>query len=176
MDSSVIRAHQHAAGARKLGKIGDEALGKSQGGFSTKVHIRVEGHGLPMTVVLTAGHRHEMIAFEALMERGAVAQKQGRPRLRPHRIVGDKAYSNGFVRRYLRRRGVRVTIPRKSDQRRRGTFSEAIYKTRNLVERMYNRFKHFRRLATRYEKRAENYRAMWVLASALLWATFANTT
>jgi len=69
-----------------------EALGRSQGGFSTKVHIRAEGHGKLMTLVLTPGQRHETTAFEQLMAQGAVKRPgPGRPRLRPRRIIGDKA-------------------------------------------------------------------------------------
>jgi transposase len=64
---------------------------------------------------------------------------------------------------------MRLTIPRKKNERRRGRFDKAIYRMRNRVERLINRMKQFRRLATRYEKRAENYRAMWVIAATLLW-------
>jgi hypothetical protein len=72
---------------------------KSQGGFSTKVHLRVEGKGKPMTCVLTAGQRHETTKFEVLMEQGAVKRAgRGRPKLRPKRVLGDKAYSSRKIR------------------------------------------------------------------------------
>jgi transposase len=104
------------------------------------------------------------------MEQGAVKRPgRGRPRLRPQRIVGDKGYSSRKIRGYLRRRGIRITIPRKVNERRTGSFNRAIYRTRNKVERLINRLKQFRRLATRYEKRAKYYRAMWVIAATLLW-------
>lgn len=62
------------------------------------------------------GERHEAVMFEQLMEQGAVKRPgTGRPRLRPHRVVGDKGYSSGAIRRYLRRRGIRLTIPRKDN-------------------------------------------------------------
>lgn len=103
------------------------------------------------------------------MAQGAVKRKgRGRPRVRPRRVVGDKAYSSGPIRRYARRRGMRVTIPRKCTERRRGAFDRAAYRTRNLVERLINRCKQFRRLATRYEKLGENYRVMWVIAALVL--------
>jgi len=147
-----------------------EALGRSQGGFSTKVHIRAEGHGKLMTIVLTPGQRHETTAFEQLMAQGAVKRLgPGRPRLRPRRIIGDKAYSSRHIRQYARRHGMRITIPRRSNEHRSGPFDPAIYRLRNRVERLINRLKQFRRLATRYEKRAENYRAMWLIAATLLW-------
>lgn len=123
-----------------------------------------------MTLVLTPGQRHESTQLPALMEQGAVKRPgRGRPRLRPERIVGDKGYSFPHLRRYLRERGVRMTIARKSNQHRGGPFDKAIYRLRNRVERLIGRMKHFRRLATRYEKRAENYRAMWLIAAILLW-------
>lgn len=169
VDSSVIRAHQHAAGAKDSNPEA-EALGRSVGGFSTKIHLRIEGNGKPMVMRLTAGQQHEATELEPLMEQGAVKrQGTGRPRVRPFRVVGDKAYSSGKIRRYLRRHGIRLTIPRRSNERHRGKFDRAIYRERNRVERTINRLKQFRRVATRYEKRAENYLAMLTIAAILLW-------
>ena len=59
----------------------DETLGRSQGGFGTKIHVRAEGNGKPMVLLLTAGQRHEQTMFESLMERGAVKRRRGRPRV-----------------------------------------------------------------------------------------------
>ncbi len=168
VDSSIIRAHQHAAGARRSSS--DEALGRSQGGFSTKLHLRAEGQGKPMVLLLTAGQRHEQTMFEPLMEAGQVKRRgRGRPRQRPHRVVGDKGYSSRRSRQYLRRRGIGVVIPHKRNERWRGRFDRAAYRERNRVERLINRLKQFRRVATRYEKRAVNYLAMVVFAAILLW-------
>jgi transposase len=168
VDSTTVRAHQHAAGAK--GGPENEALGYGRGGFSTKIHLRAEGGGKPMVFVLTAGQRNEMVAFEALMERGAIERERGgRPKVRPRRLCGDKGYSNGQIRRYLRKLGLRVTIPRKSNEHRGGPFARAIYRTRNRIERLINRLKQFRRVATRYEKRAENYRAMLTIAAIKVW-------
>src|SRR6195952_5265720 len=123
VDATVIRAHQHAAGARRDKTVGDranvEALGRSQGGFSTKLHLRAEGHGKPMVAVLTGGERHEQIALQALLDNGASRRPgRGRPRLRPRRVAGDKGYSSPTARRRLRRRHIRAVIPSKSNQRR----------------------------------------------------------
>ena len=75
-----------------------EALGRSKGGFSTKIHLRCDGNGLPITFLLTVGERHETVVFEQLMEQVTVKRSgRGRPRLRPHRVVGDKGYSSGSV-------------------------------------------------------------------------------
>lgn len=150
-----------------------EALGWSKGGFSTKIHLRCDGNGLPITFWLTVGERHEAVVFEQLMQQGAVKRAgAGRPRLRPRRVVGDKGYSSRAIRRHLRRRGIRLTIARKVNQRHRGKFDKSIYRQPNQVERCFNRLKQFRRIATRYEKKTENYLAMLTLASILLWLRF----
>ncbi len=123
-----------------------------------------------MTFVLTPGQVHESQAFEAVMAGGAVHRTgPGRPKQRPDRVGADKAYSTRAIRAYLRRRGIRNTIPRKANERRRGSFDRQLYKERNQVERLINRLKQNRRVATRYEKRGENYRAMWVVAAIRLW-------
>ena len=89
-----------------------------------------------MTLILTPGQDHESTVLKPLMERGAVKRRgRGRPRLRPRRVVGDKGYSSRENRQYLRRRGMRLTIPRKKNERRRGRFDKAIYRMRNRVER-----------------------------------------
>lgn len=123
-----------------------------------------------MTLVLTPGQRHEAVAFESLMASGAVQRPRGgRPKRRPHRVVGDKAYSSRKIRQYLRRPGIRITMPRKQNESRTGPFNRAVYRLRERVERLINRLKQHRRLATRYEKCAANYRAMWLIAATLLW-------
>ena len=123
-----------------------------------------------MAFVLTAGQRHETAAFERLMEEGAVRRPgRGRPKMRPYRISGDKAYGSEQIRRYLLRQGIRTTIPRKKNEHRGGPFDREIYRTRNRIERLINRLKQYRRVATRYEKRAENYQAMLTIAAIMLW-------
>jgi transposase len=134
------------------------------------VHLRADGNGKPLTMVVTAGQRHETVVFEQLMEQGAVKRVgRGRPRLHPRRLSGDKSYSSRHIRQYLRQRGIRMTIPRKVNERRTGPFDRAIYRTRSRVECLINRLKQSRRIATRYEKRAENYLAMLTIAAIMLW-------
>jgi transposase len=146
-------------------------LGRSRGGFSTKVHLRAEGGGKPVTVVLTGGERHEQVALEALRDTGAIRRRgPGRPRLRPRRVAGDKGYSSPKARRSIRRRGITPVIPSKSDEPRDPTFDRAAYRRRNRVERLINRLKQFRRIATRYEKRGVNCLAMLTIGMSLLWS------
>ena len=103
------------------------------------------------------------------MEAGPVKRAgRGRPRIRPHRVAGDKGYSSRKIRRYLRRRGIGAVIPRQKRERRT-RFDRSAYRQRNRVERLVNRLKGFRRIATRYEKRAVNYLGMLTVAATVLW-------
>lgn len=123
-----------------------------------------------MAFVLQPGQRHESLVFEPLMDAGAVKRPgRGRPRKRPERVAGDKAYSNRRIRRWCRQHHIRVTIPRKADERRRGSFNKELYKLRARVEQLINRLKQFRRIATRYEKRGANYLGMVTIGAILLY-------
>ena len=102
---------------------------------------------------------------------------RGRPRKRPAHLIADKAYSHPSTRRLLRRRGIPHTIPERVDQRarrarrpgRRPAFDGETYRRRNVVERCINRLKQWRGLATRFEKRAANYRALVLIAALTMW-------
>jgi len=133
-------------------------------------------------VVLTAGQVHESTQLEPVLDAIRVPRRRGRPRTRPGRLVADKGYSYRRCRRALRRRGIRHVIPERRDQRaqraaqgarggRPPGFDRAAYRGRNAIERCINRLKQFRGLATRYEKRAVNYRALVVLAAIVIWLT-----
>ena len=133
------------------------------------MHLRAEGGGKPLTFLVTAGERHEQSVFEPLMETGTVKRPGGgRPRLRPDRVAGDKGYSSKKIRRYLRRRGIGAVIPRQKRERRT-RFDKGAYRQRHFVERLVNRLKGFRRIATRYEKRAVHYLGMLTIAAIVLW-------
>jgi transposase len=121
-------------------------------------------------LLLSPGQAHDSRFVEPLLEQGAVQRAgRGRPRVRPRRAAGDKAYSYPRVRRYFRRRRIGAIIPTRKDQRRNPHFDRAAYRERNRVERLINRLKQFRRVATRYEKRAANYLAMVTIAAIMLW-------
>jgi transposase len=169
-------------GGRKRGLLNpkDEALGRSRGGFSTKIHLACDGKGRPLCVVLTPGQRHGSTQLEELLDAVRVARAQstpGRPRKRPTHLLADRGYSFESSRRLLRRRGISHTIPERKDRKerragrpgRRAGFDGEAYRRRNVVERCVNRLKQWRAIATRYEKRAVNYRAMVVIASLMMW-------
>lgn len=125
--------------------------------------------GRPLSVVLGPGQQHESTQLAAVLAGIRVPQLgRGRPRTRPSRVLADKGYSYPRCRRALHRRGIRYTIPARSNQRR-GRFDREAYRRRNVVERCVNRLKQFRGIATRYEKRAANFRAMVIIASIVIW-------
>ncbi|MFD3377426.1 IS5 family transposase [Streptomyces sp. NPDC058697] len=187
VDSTVCRAHQHAAGARKKGasdraEPDDHALGRSRGGLSTKVHLASDSRARPLALRVTAGQAGDAPAFETVMASIRVPRSgPGRPRTRPVAVLADRAYSSRAIRSHLRRRGIRAVIPQPSDQvghrLRRGrvggrppAFDAEAYKQRNVVERCINRLKQWRGLAMRTDKLAITYQAALHLAAILIWA------
>ena len=135
-DSTVVRAHQHAAGARHVlpaelvtgappndknpaARPGREALGRSRGGLSTKIHLAADRRCRPVTRILTPGQHGDCPQFIPLMQAVRIAQRgTGRPGTRPGRAMADKPYSSAANRAYLRRRGIQAVIPVKEDQKK----------------------------------------------------------
>ena len=149
----------------------DHALGRSRGGFGTKIHLVTDGQGVPLGAAVTAGQRHELKGFEPALGTVLVrSRSSGRHRRTPDAIACDKAYSHGPVRRWLHRRKIEPVIPNRRDQverRRKGgcrKFDPEKYRRRNTVERCVGWIKECRRVATRFEKLAVNYAAMINLA------------
>ena len=156
-------------GRGKKSTAATEALGRRRGGFTTKLHLRVDGTGRPFTFILTPGQQHDSTVAEQLMQQGAIRSgRRGRPRLRPKRLGADKAYGSRKFKAFLRRRGIQPVIPRKRNQPRGRPHNAALYRERNRVERFINRLKHFRAVATRYDKRATSYLATVMLAAIVL--------
>jgi len=156
-------------------------LGRSRGGFGTKVHIAADTRCRPLARVVTAGQRHDSIAFEAVMADLRIDRRgRGRPRTRPDRVLADKAYSSVAIRRALRARGIKATIPSKANEiagrgrrsskgGRPPAFDQEAYKTRNVVERTINKLRQTRAVATRYDKRDFVYRGTIDVASIRIW-------
>lgn len=123
-----------------------------------------------MQFVLTPGQTNDAKGFTQLNQGGKVKRKHsGRPKQRPRYFVADKAYDSKKIRRTLRSQGTTPVIPKRKNAKRKPRFNRGLYRERNRIERLLNRLKQFRRVATRYEKRAENYLAMLMIAGILLW-------
>ena len=135
-----------------------EALGRSVGGFSTKIHMVCDALGLPVRFLLSGGEVHDSKMAAALIE-GLVAEH----------FLADKGYDSQSLVAAAEAEGMTVLIPSRKNSLEPRQYDPVIYKERNQIERLFNRLKNCRRVATRYEKRARNYLAMLQLAGTMLW-------
>ncbi|WP_293878138.1 MULTISPECIES: IS5 family transposase [unclassified Sphingomonas] len=165
IDSSIVRAHQHAAGGKKGGA--DHAIGRSRGGLSTKINALVDQDGLPLRITLSAGQASDKAAVGALID--------GLPPARA--LVADRGYDARAVIDLVRLHGGCAHIPTQRDRRIQRSIDPAIYRRRNAVERYFCKLKHFRRVATRFDKLARNFLAAVMLASTRIrLRTYESTT
>ena len=134
-------------------------MGRSRGGLTTKIHALVDAKGLPFRFLLTPGQAHDAGAAEALLQ--ALAADSF--------VLGDKAYDADWIRELIEAQGAVANIPDRSNRKQNHAFSPTLYRERNRIERFFNKLKHCRRIATRYEKLAANYLAMIKLAAIRIW-------
>jgi transposase len=165
---------------RKKGnpRFQNEALGRSRGGLTTKIHLACDGKGRPLAFTITPGQQHDCTQLQALLDSISVpCLGKGRPRKRPDHLIADRGYSYPSCRRFLQKRGISHTIPERRDQAERRakkpgrplTFNKEQYSRRNVIERCINRLKQWRGFATRYEKRAVYFCAAITLISLIMW-------
>ena len=137
-------------------------MGRSRGGLTTKIHALVDACGLPIRLKLTEGQAHDGRSAQDMLgslERGDV-------------LIADRAYDSDLLRRDVAARGARANVRLMPNRIRLPAFSKRLYRKRNLVERFFNKLKHFRAVATRYDKRDDNYLAGVMLASVRIWMRF----
>jgi transposase len=123
---------------------GDSSLGRSRGGFGTKIHLATDGSGLPLNIVLSPGQAHESQFAQRLLDDIGVQRENGSMKRRGHAILADKAYSGHTLRNELKK-GIKIIIPRKSNEKLasddRSVLERDAYRNRNVVERCFGRLK-----------------------------------
>jgi transposase len=137
-------------------------MGRSRGGLTTKIHALVDGEGLPIVLKLTEGQAHDGRSAADMLETltdGAI-------------LLADRAYDSNLLRETLAARGAWANVRAMPHRLDPPAFSPFLYRYRNLVERFFNKLKHFRAVATRYDKLPENYLASVKLASIRIWMRF----
>jgi len=157
LDGSYVRAHQHSAGAATQDT---EAIGKSRGGNTTKIHLAVDAYGLPVEFIITGGEVNDCTAAPALIANVASADA----------IIADKGYDSERLRVQINEQGSRVVIPRKRNSvKGNGDLDRGLYRYRHLVENAFARLKQYRAIATRFDKLKRNYESMVAMACGFLW-------
>ena len=134
-------------------------MGRSRGGLTTKIHARVDAQGRPVRLLISPGNDHDITCAKALLEgleEGAV-------------VIADKGYDADSVRSCIRDQSAIPNIPNRATRKKKYRWKKAIYRQRNLVERFFNKLKHARAVATRFEKHDANYLAIVKLAATRIW-------
>ena len=156
IDGSIVKAHQHSSGSDHA----EQAIGHSRGGNSTKIHLAVDSYGLPIDFEITGGQVNDIKVAPELIERLPLGEA----------VIADKGYDSEVLRNQIKEKGCTSVIPRRSHSTIGNEEMDwCLYKYRHLVENAFARLKHFRSIATRYDKLKRNYQSMVALACAFLW-------
>ena len=139
-------------------KNGEQALGRSRGGFSCKIHIVVDALGNPLRLQLTAGQRHDITQAETLLAGFDF-----------ERLIADRGYAAADFIELLLERGIEAVIPPHQRAKIRRDYDQWLYRERHLVECFINKIKHFRRIFSRFEKLDTSYLGFLHFVSALIW-------
>ena len=143
---------------QKNGGQAEQALGRSRGGFSTKIHVTVDGLGYPLRLHLTAGQRHDIIKAHDLTVDLAFDY-----------LIADRSYgAQDFVDALLAR-AIEVVIPPKKNAQQPREYDEWRYRERHLIECFIGKIKHFRRIFSRFDKLAKRYLGFLQFVSSLIW-------
>lgn len=166
-----VRLHRCARPCfRRRRKRGQEtqALGRSRGGFSTKIHIKTDLDGLPLGFDLTGGEKSDSRHFGILLDIG--------PDIAPRAVVADKGYDAKANREAARKRGIAPAIPfRQTTKEQPKFFPKILYKARARIEILIGKLKRFKRIALRCEKTAKNYASFVAIALAFIWIKSVHT-
>lgn len=143
---------------KKSGGQAAQALGRSRGGFSTKIHIAVDALGNPLRVLLTAGQRHDSPQASALLDGFA-----------PQGLIADKGYDSDPLIEPVTAKGILAVIPPRKNRLVPRDYDQHLYRERHLIEWFINKIKHYRRVFSRFDKLSQNYLGCLSFVSALVW-------
>ena len=157
IDGSYVKAHQHSAGAASHDQ---EAIGLSRGGKTSKIHLAVDGYGLPIAFEITGGEVHDAKAAPDLIAQVSIGAM----------LIADTGYDSQAIRDSVESNGKTTNIPRRKNSKIGNSgLDKCMYSLRHLVENMFARLKHFRAIATRYDKLKRNFVSLVALACAFIW-------
>jgi transposase len=134
-------------------------MGRSRGGLTTKIHALVDAEGRPIRLKLTQGQAHDGLSARDMLDSLGAGTT----------LIADRAYDANWLREAMAERGVWANVKPLATRKAVFPFSSWVYRQRNAVERFFNKLKHFRAIATRYDKRDDNFLASIQLASIRIW-------
>jgi len=157
IDGSYAKAHQHSAGAAGAQ---EQAIGKSRAGNTSKIHLAVDAFGWPVAFEITGGQTNDCTQAPVLIEKLPEGQT----------FIGDKGYDSQTIRECIERQGAKAVIPRRRNSAKgNANLDKGLYRYRHLVENAFARLKHFRAVATRFDKLKRNYQGVIAMACAIMW-------
>lgn len=157
IDAAIVRAHACSSGYLK-GNQEQAALGRSKGGFSTKIHAKVDALGNPLKFILTAGQRNDITQAENLTKD-----------IHDTILIADKGYDSSAFVESLENKGCKVVIPPKCNRKVQREYDQHIYKERHLIEYFFGKIKHFRRIFSRFDKAPAVFLGFLNFVGALIW-------
>jgi transposase len=143
---------------KKSGGQEAQALGRSRGGFSTKIHIAVDALGNPLRLLLAAGQRHDSPQATHLIED-----------YEPQVLIADKGYDADPLIESVTAKGILAVIPPRKNRLVQREYDQHLYRERHLIECFINKIKHYRRVFSRFDKLSKNYLGFLSFVSALIW-------
>lgn len=155
IDSTIMRAHASAAG---YGDQVEQGLGRSKGGFTCKVHLKVDSLGNPLKIIITPGNSNDITQADALLEGISNAY-----------VIADKGYDSKPLRDKLIKNNCTPVIPSRSNALNPYQYDKHIYKERHLIECFFSKIKYFRRIFSRFDKSARNFASFIAFVGAFIW-------
>lgn len=152
IDSTIVRAHACAAG---YGDQDKEGLGRSKGGFSSKIHVKVDALGNPLKVIITPGQRNDITQAKELLEGHAYEN-----------ALGDKGYDSADLREHIKKQGGNPIVPSRSNSKKPADYDKHLYGDRHVVECFISKIKYFRRVFSRFDKISKKFRFLYIICGS----------